>query len=95
MELFKATQAREIDKASVTEAESLLVNGALSTELSAPVMKAGDFYFRPVYVSTALVKSSVGFFKKLWLKLFGTSTPQDETPKLVYPVHTVRTRSQP
>jgi hypothetical protein len=70
MQELKATKAREIDKASVTEAESLLVDGALSTELSEPVMQAGDFYFRNTFVSRK-PDEPIGFFKRLVWQLSG------------------------
>jgi hypothetical protein len=47
MEALKATKAREITKESVTEAETLVVNGvSVSKPLTNP-MQEGDFYFRP------------------------------------------------
>jgi len=46
MEALKATKAREITKESVTEAETLVVNG-VSVSKPQNSMQAGDFYFRP------------------------------------------------
>jgi hypothetical protein len=65
MQELKATQAREIDKASVTEAESLLVDGALSTDTSKPVMQAGDFYFRSELRERQTSLPPNGFWKRL------------------------------
>ncbi|MGD1097239.1 MAG: hypothetical protein ABSB35_35295 [Bryobacteraceae bacterium] len=42
-EPLRATTAREIDKASVTEGSALAVNGVLSESPSS--MQAGDYYF--------------------------------------------------
>lgn len=51
MESLKATTAREITKESVTEAETLVVNGFLTSKVvERPVMQAGDFYFRPTLI---------------------------------------------
>jgi hypothetical protein len=49
MEALKATKAREITKESVTEAETLVVNGIHARTSESP-MVAGDFYFRPTLV---------------------------------------------
>jgi hypothetical protein len=47
MEALKATKAHEITKESVTEAETLVVNGVSVSKPSERPMQAGDFYFRP------------------------------------------------
>lgn len=46
MEPLKATKAREITKESVTEAETLFVNGVPVSKAPEHPMQAGDFYFR-------------------------------------------------
>jgi hypothetical protein len=51
MEPLKATTAREITKESVTEDETLIVNGVSVSRPSEHPMQAGDFYFRPTVVS--------------------------------------------
>jgi hypothetical protein len=55
MDGLKATRAREITKESVTEAESLVVNGVSVSKPSEPPMQAGDFYFRPSVVQHVIV----------------------------------------
>jgi hypothetical protein len=47
---LKATTAREITKESVTEAETLVVNGVSVSKAQGSPMQAGDFYFRPTVV---------------------------------------------
>lgn len=46
MESLKATIAREIIKASVTDAETLAVIGVSVSKPSEHLMQAGNFYFR-------------------------------------------------
>ncbi len=49
-EALKATNVREITKESVTESESLVVNGVSVSKPQENPMQAGDFYFRPTIV---------------------------------------------
>jgi hypothetical protein len=56
-EVLKATKTREITKESVTEAETLVVNGVSVSKPATNPMQAGDFYFRPTLVQH-LVKLS-------------------------------------
>jgi|GEM_PF-5174851 len=51
MQALQATTAHEIDRATITEAETLVVNGEMAKATAAPVMQAGDFYFRPTVVT--------------------------------------------
>jgi hypothetical protein len=53
-EALKATKAREITKESVTEAETLVVNGVSVSQSKTQQMQAGDFYFRPTVVQTVI-----------------------------------------
>ena len=50
MEALKATTAREITRASVTESETLVVNGVSISKPQQGPMQAGDFYFRPTVI---------------------------------------------
>jgi hypothetical protein len=50
MEVLKATKAHEITKESVTEAETLVVNGVSVSKPQQSPMQAGDFYFRPTLI---------------------------------------------
>ena len=50
MEALKAQKAREITKESVTEAETLVVNGVSVSKPQENPMQAGDFYFRPTLI---------------------------------------------
>lgn len=99
-EPLKATKAREISKASVTEAETLVVNGVSVSKPQESPMQAGDFYFRPTYVQR--------FVKANWFsKLFGDkdgieyeavetivmSCPGCGLPILTTPVHKITRRS--
>jgi hypothetical protein len=65
MEVLKATQAREITKESVTDAETLVVNGVSVSKPSEHPMQAGDFYFRPTVVAK-LVEPSL--FRRVFLR---------------------------
>jgi hypothetical protein len=83
MQELKATQAREIDKASVTEAETLFLEDALSPDPTKPVMQEGDFYFR----ANLVVKADdppTAFFKRLIWKL--TGKPYTITERIVYTI---------
>lgn len=64
-EALKATTAREITKESVTEAETLVVNGVSVSKPSEHPMQAGDFYFRPTF-TTEYVKPS--WFRRVVLR---------------------------
>jgi hypothetical protein len=83
MESLKATQAREIDKASVTEAETLVVNNEVMAKVSEPAMQAGDFYFKPNVVTTNS-GAPTGCFKRLVWKLKGS--PATTTDRIIYTV---------
>jgi hypothetical protein len=83
MQDLKAVQAREIDKATITEAETLVVNGEMVNKAEAPAMQAGDFYFRPNVVATN-GSEPTGFFKRLVWKLKGS--PVIKRERIVYTV---------
>jgi hypothetical protein len=68
MEALKATTAREITKESVTEAETLVVNGLSVSKPQENPMQAGDFYFRPTVIQR-YVKPS------WWRRLLRISAP--------------------
>lgn len=63
-EFLKATKAREITKESVTEAETLVVNGVPVSKLPS-TMQAGDFYFRPTMIYH---QSSPTWFQRVILR---------------------------
>lgn len=50
MESLKATIASEITRESVTEAETLVVNGFSVSKPPQHRMQAGDFHFRPTVI---------------------------------------------
>jgi hypothetical protein len=84
MESLKATQAREIDKASVAEAEAIALNGVMQdSNADSPEMKAGDFYFRPNLVTTTNAAPS-GFFRRIVWKLSGKALAITE--RIVYTI---------
>jgi hypothetical protein len=83
MQELKATQAREIDKASVTEAEAIAINGVMDSSADSPEMKAGDFYFRPNLVTKAGAEPT-GFFRRMVWKLSGK--PYTITERIVYTI---------
>jgi hypothetical protein len=62
-ESLKATKAREITKESVTETETLVVNGVSVSRPAEHPMQAGDFYFRPT------LTQSIGK-TPLWRRIF-------------------------
>lgn len=64
MQALKVTQAREVDKSTITESATLVINGALPHQ-STPVMQAGDFYFRPNLITTSLPTS---WFRRTFLR---------------------------
>jgi hypothetical protein len=63
MEALKATTAREITKESVTEAETLAVNGVSVSKPAVHPMQAGDFYFRPTLVQHVI---TVPWYRRLF-----------------------------
>src|ERR1017187_10902849 len=65
MEALKATTAREITKESVTEAETLVVNGVFVSKPSTAAMSAGDFYFRPTLIQHV---TAAPWYRKLFLR---------------------------
>ena len=83
MQDLKATQAREIDKASITEAETIVVNNEMVRKAEEPAMQAGDFYFRP-NVITSIAAEPIGFFKRLVWKLKGS--PLRKIERVVYTI---------
>jgi hypothetical protein len=70
MQELKATRAREIDKASVTEATANLVNNETVSKEQDPGMTAGDFYFKDNFITTPNPVPT-GFFARLMWKLKG------------------------
>lgn len=47
---LKATQAREINKADITEAETLVFEGRVLKQTGKQSLEPGEFYFRPTAV---------------------------------------------
>jgi hypothetical protein len=66
-EVLKATKTREITKESVTEAETLVVNGVNASEPAEHPMQAGDFYFRPTLTQHVIIAP-------WYRRLFGATT---------------------
>jgi hypothetical protein len=62
MQALKATQAREINKAEITEAETLVFEGRVLGQTGKQAMEPGEFYFRPTMVP---VTTTPGWFTKL------------------------------
>ena len=101
MEALKATTAREITKESVTEAETLVVNGvSVSKALVRPVMQAGDFYFRPQVIETLvqapwwkwLLFSRAAELKHQVVTTIVISCPVCGLPILTSPIHRITQR---
>jgi hypothetical protein len=65
MESLKATAAREISKESVTEAETLVVNGVQASKPQEHPMQAGDFYFRPTLLQHVV---TAPWYRRLFLE---------------------------
>lgn len=59
---LKATQAREINKADITEAETLVFEGRVLRQTGKQTMDPGEFYFRPTAVP---ITTQPGWFSKL------------------------------
>jgi hypothetical protein len=101
MEVLKATQAREITKESVTEAETLVVNGVSVSKPAEHPMQAGDFYFRPTIVPlqvkpswfrrVVLRKSTITIHE--WIDAIVISCPICGLPILTSPAHKVLQRN--
>jgi hypothetical protein len=67
---LKATQAREINKADITEAETLVFEGRVLKQTGKQSMEPGEFDFRPTAVPITL--------KPRWfLKFFGAKPKED------------------
>jgi len=49
-------------------------------------MQAGDFYFRPVFVSDGPAPARIGFLRRLLRKLFGPTEAQDVLSKMIYTI---------
>lgn len=64
-EALKATKAREITKESVTEAETLVVNGVSVSKPAEHPMQAGDFYFRPTLIQST---KTLPWYRRLFIK---------------------------
>jgi hypothetical protein len=62
MQALKATQAREINKADITEAETLVFEGRVLSQTGKQSMEPGEFYFRPTAIP---VTTQPGWFAKL------------------------------
>lgn len=77
MSLLKATVAREINKADITEAETLVFEGRVLRQTGKQSMEPSEFYFRP---TTIPVTTHPGF----WARLFGAKPMQ--TLKIVQTV---------
>lgn len=63
MQALKATQAREIKKSDITEAETLVFEGRIIKQTGRQEMKPGEFYFRPTAVP---VMVNPNWLKKLF-----------------------------
>ena len=51
---LKATQAREINKADIVEAETLVFEGRVLSQTGKQSMEPGEFYFRPTAVPVTI-----------------------------------------
>lgn len=60
---LKATRAREINKAEITEAETLVFEGRVIKQTGKQEMKHGEFYFRPTAISVTIQPH---WFKRLF-----------------------------
>lgn len=70
MQALKATQAREINKADITEAETLVFEGRVIKQSGRQSMKPGEFYFRPTAIPITI--------QPHWFKrLFGAKPKED------------------
>jgi hypothetical protein len=101
MEALKATKTREITKESVTEAESLVVNGVSVSKPSERPMQAGDFYFRPTLTQHVI---TAPWYRRVFLReptqikheqvtCIVISCPVCGLPILTSPMHRITQRS--
>jgi hypothetical protein len=63
MPSLKATQAREIDKATITEAETLAFEGRIISQTGKQTMEPGEFYFRSASIP---VETHPNWFARLF-----------------------------
>jgi hypothetical protein len=54
MQSLKATQAREIDKSTITEAETLAFEGRIISQNGKQTMEPGEFYFRSTAIPVTI-----------------------------------------
>jgi hypothetical protein len=66
MPSLKATQAREIDKATITEAETLAFEGRIISQTGKQTMEPGEFYFRTTGIP--ITKYPNWFERLFWTK---------------------------
>jgi hypothetical protein len=67
---LKATQAIEINKSDLTEAETLVFEGRVLSQTGKQTMEPGEFYFRPTAVP---ITTQPHWFKRL----FGAKPKED------------------
>jgi hypothetical protein len=97
---LKATLAREINKADITEAETLVFEGRVLRQTGKQTMEPGEFYFRPTEV---LVTTYPGFWKRLlsrkpsrkWkvVQTVVMACPYCSAPIMTTPSHTIEHRA--
>jgi len=69
-EVLKATTAHEIDRAEITEAETLVFEGRVLSQTGRLTMNPGEFYFRPNAVPFE-DQAPKSFFTRLFWRLRG------------------------
>jgi hypothetical protein len=92
MQSLKATQAREIDKATITEAETLAFEGRIISQTGKLTMEPGEFYFRS---SSIPVVTQAHWFARLFgakpkqtwqtIDSIVMACPYCATPLMTYP----------
>jgi hypothetical protein len=97
---LKATQAREINKADITEAETLVFEGRVLRQTGKQTMAPGEFYFRstsiPIWTKPNWFMRFFGAEPKLTLKNIDSvvmACPYCATPIMTTSGHTVEYRS--
>jgi hypothetical protein len=65
MELLKATEARQINKADLTEAETLVFEGRIIFQKGKQHLEPGEFYFRSTYIPRIVNPS---WWKRIFLR---------------------------
>ncbi|HLY40466.1 MAG TPA: hypothetical protein VKR52_04590 [Terracidiphilus sp.] len=100
MQALKATEAREINKADITEAETLVFEGRVLSQTGKQTMQPGEFYYRttfvPVWLKPSWIKRLFGAEPEMTLQGVDTiviACPYCSTPLMTTSGHTVEHRS--